>query len=191
MDEKLSCSLDLRSFQALLNGLTKNLFYGIDSLTTKYLADQLFKSPESLEEFQISNEISSFREILSCAATGNWTVAQLIDHLNSKSLPGDYVQVFSNFWTKESDKIHKHLVKKCTWNNSLSHLSWRVDVKAISKTSAELNEPVVFFEFQTKKGDINDDKPGLENAKFEMNREEVSDIVRELSIINQKFEELR
>jgi hypothetical protein len=64
-------------------------------------------------------------------------------------------------------------------------------VKAISKTSAELNEPVAFFEFQTKKGDVIDDEPALKNAKFEMNRVQVNDMLRELSIIDQKFEELR
>lgn len=63
-------------------------------------------------------------------------------------------------------------------------------MKAISKANeSNLNsEPVAFFEFQTKKGKNFID--GDQMANFEMNREQVRDIVKELSIIHQKFEEL-
>ncbi len=85
-------------------------------------------------------------------------------------------------------QVNKKLLKESTWNHSLDHLPWRVDVKAISKTSSEIDEPVAFFEFATKS---NIEKSGGGTAKFEMNREQLSEMVKSLSDIHKKFDEAR
>jgi hypothetical protein len=101
MDE-LHCSLDPRSFQALLNGLSKNLL-GEESFSTEYFAEHLYKSES--EDFLSSNEIESFQAVLGSAASGKWTVDALSKHLHSRSLKAEFVQVFLNFWTKESERV--------------------------------------------------------------------------------------
>lgn len=58
----LSSSLDLRSFQALINGLVKKNFYGNEEFTIDYLREQLYPSTE-LEASEVVNEISSFEEV--------------------------------------------------------------------------------------------------------------------------------
>lgn len=60
--EVLSSSLDLRSFQALINGLVKKNFYGNDQFTIDYLREQLYPSTE-LEASEVVNEILSFEEV--------------------------------------------------------------------------------------------------------------------------------
>lgn len=60
--EVLSSSLDLRSFQALINGLVKKNFYGNDQFTTDYLREQLYPESE-MEASEVVNEILSFEEV--------------------------------------------------------------------------------------------------------------------------------
>lgn len=61
----------------------------------------------------------------------------------------------------------------------------------MSRASSEMNEPTAFFDFSCKKGHQFDKKNSsqLENAKFEMNREELGEIMRNLNEIQKKIEE--
>ncbi len=61
--ESLSCTLDLRSFQALVNGLVKRNFYEQTSFTNDYLREQLYNGSE-LEATEIETEIVMFEEVL-------------------------------------------------------------------------------------------------------------------------------
>ena len=56
--ESLSCSLDLRSFQALLNAIAKKTFYNEGDITNEYLLEQLYSGTE-LEESVAINEINT------------------------------------------------------------------------------------------------------------------------------------
>lgn len=87
-------------------------------------------------------------------------------------------------------QINKKVQKETIWNNTLDHLSWRVDVRATSKNVPEIDEPVAFFEFASKRP-TNDGNSPLSVAKFEMNRDEVSDILRSLNDVHKKFDEVR
>lgn len=44
-------------------------------------------------------------QIILKAAEQNWDVNRLTDFLSQRSLPADHVQVFSNVWSKESEKV--------------------------------------------------------------------------------------
>lgn len=63
--EVLTSSLDLRSFQALINGLIKKNFYNQSSITIEFLQEQLFVGSE-LESGEVINEITQFEEVI-CA----------------------------------------------------------------------------------------------------------------------------
>ena len=58
----VSSSLELRSFQALVNGLVKKNFQGQTSFTNEFLIEQLYPGSE-LEAAEIVNEINSFEEV--------------------------------------------------------------------------------------------------------------------------------
>ena len=129
-----------------------------------------------------------------------------MEFLSERSLPSDHIQIFSNIWTKESSRvpiccicfpvdiltvpccsqINKHMMTSVTWNKTMDRLAWRVDVKALSKTSAEQSdEPVAFFELATKKGD---GAGGTQTAKFEMDRSEVQTLLNSLNEIQAVFD---
>lgn len=129
--------------------------------------------------------------MLNTAAQNNWEPVKLNEHVKQRNLGGDYSKVITTIWSKEFEKVNKKLLKDSTWNNSIDHLSWRVDVKAISKLRTEIDEPVAFFEFATK-SNVKDAKGAAaapKIAKFEMNREQVGDILKSLGEINKKFDE--
>jgi hypothetical protein len=63
-------------------------------------------------------------------------------------------------------------------------VAWRVDVRALSKTTTEQSdEPVAFFELATKKS-----SGGKCTAKFEMNRGEVQVTLSSLNEIQAVFD---
>ena len=58
----LTCSLDSRSFQALLTGICKKIFYDEIDITKEYLAEQLYGESE-LTEAEIFAQIQTFEEV--------------------------------------------------------------------------------------------------------------------------------
>jgi hypothetical protein len=85
--------------------------------------------------------------------------------------------------------VHQSLLKKCTWNDSLKQISWRVDVKAASKNISEINEPTAFFEISTSKNNSNPNSVS-NTASFEMNRIQISEMVSHLDLIQKKIDDV-
>lgn len=65
MADSLACSLEGRAFQALLNGLSKKLFYNDKSITYDYLIEQLFAGKD-LEPDEIMAQILIFEKVCVC-----------------------------------------------------------------------------------------------------------------------------
>lgn len=83
-------------------------------------------------------------------------------------------------------QINNQLLKDVTWNNKYNHLAWRIDVRALSKSTIEQSdEPVSFFEMSMKKNEKS------KIAKFEMNREEVQNMLEQLNNIQAVFDGVR
>jgi hypothetical protein len=61
--DSLACSLEGRSFQALLNGLSKKTFHDDKSMTYEYLIEQLY-SDKDLEPDEIMAQIRIFEKVL-------------------------------------------------------------------------------------------------------------------------------
>lgn len=105
--EVLSTSLDLKSFQSLLNGLNQIIYAGrTDESETgiQVLQEKVFKS-SSLDFQEQRNEISLFEAILRKAAQDNWSVDSLQEFLTRRSFPADFTQIFVRFWTRESLQV--------------------------------------------------------------------------------------
>ena len=93
-------------------------------------------------------------------------------------------------------QISKKLLKDATWNNTFDHLSWRVDVKTMSRTSTEMNEPTAFFDLTCKRGHQFDNSENIsssnnkeQNARFEMSRTEVQEMLQSLNDVQKMIEE--
>lgn len=74
-------------------------------------------------------------------------------------------------------------MKRTTFNNNLDSFSWRVDMNAMSKASAELNEPIASFELNF----VAQAKPPS-SARFDMSRDELSSLLQSMQNIQNTFE---
>lgn len=204
--ESVSTTLDPKGFNSLLNGLHQLLFGGAEedfAAGVQLLQEKIFKT-SSLDPQEQRNEISLFEAILRRASQDNWTADQLQDFLNRRSFPSDHTNVFLRFWSKESSQvilfnvysvfatfninitslqIHRVLLKRTTFNNNLDSFSWRVDMNAMSKASAELNEPIASFELNF----VAQAKPPS-SARFDMSRDELSSLLQSMQNIQNTFE---
>ena len=123
--DTLTCELDGRSFQALLGGLCKKLFYGDESITTDYLGEQLYGGSE-LTEAEITAQITAFEEVhimcrvvfpfvwaliicwvqlLQRAAHGDWDPSKLEDVARGGNISPEHSKILVLFWTGERQKV--------------------------------------------------------------------------------------
>ncbi len=86
-------------------------------------------------------------------------------------------------------QVHQKLLQKVTYNHTLTNLAWRVDMKAMSKSSSEINESIAFFEMelQNKSNSANGGQ-SQKVAKFEMNREEIQQMITSLQEIQKAYD---
>eukprot|EP01031_Cornospumella_fuschlensis_P032133 gene32133-38867_t len=189
--EALSVSLDVKPFGSLLQALRKKTFPVSDDAV--FSEDEIVQSiyrkfiPDiDIEEAR--NEVTTFESIIKKAAQDYWSPDNLNDFLEQRSFPTEHTTLFTEFWRRESDKIHSKILQQSTFNNILNDLSWRVDMKALTKNSAENNEALAYFELNMlERKDAGVDK---RIVKFEMGREDVAKMVEQLSAIQDTFERI-
>jgi len=174
--DSLYCSLEGRSFQALLNGINKRLFYGESStFTDEYLAEQLYSNID-IEKTEIFSQINAFEQLISKAAESNWDVSVLEDKLKRLTeINESHLKILLAFWTNEKSKIHDIKIKESRFNNSYNKLDWNIQVKAMSKSSSESNEPFANFDLFLSS---NSNKP--QKISFDMNKSELLELISSL-----------
>jgi len=75
-------------------------------------------------------------------------------------------------------------VRSSNWNGRLKKVSWRVDMKTMGKTGADLNEPLALLELRTVSGHkLSEEENGKRQTQFEMNREEIGQLLTILGTI--------
>lgn len=88
------------------------------------------------------------------------------------------------------EQIHESVVKKSRWNRSNKSIAWRVDVKAASKTTSEINEPIAIFEHITEAPSNSKTSTDAKVTRFEMNRTQVADMLRVLETIEKQIDDV-
>lgn len=181
--------LDVQSFQALLQGLTRRAFYDESPHSAETEIDALQQLwGDGVQEDVWRADMQTVEAVLLGAAQNHWDVAKLEEVLRSMSLlSAESILVFCAFWGQEREKVHQLLVKRSTWNGHFKKLSWRVDVKSVGKSGADLTEPVALFELRTQDGQQvavagggNTGEVCRRQVQFEMSREDVANMLAEL-----------
>lgn len=68
----------------------------------------------------------------------------------------DQARVFQQCWSSERSRIHETLVKSSVWNNELSDIRWRVDIKSRSRRVDEINQSSAVVELQLNNSTTSD-----------------------------------
>eukprot|EP01039_Chlorochromonas_danica_P007165 gene7165-7924_t len=191
MDE-ITVNVDLRGFKTLLNALRAKLYpYSGEDVNDEDILSVLQQSQTELTLEELQNEISLFESIVKKAGTDHWSPEILQSFLEDRHFPTEYSTIFLEFWNKEYLKIHSFLLNYVTYNHRLDSVSWRVDMKVLSKSASEVNASVAYFDLavQSRKED-NSDSTEKKVVKFEMNRQEVGVMLKVLDKIHDSYEKL-
>jgi len=189
----ITTTLDIKSFGLLIKGLTHILYYANNqsnnknnttaatmTTTREELSIKLYTN-SGLDTNEIKNEMELFENILRRAGYENWTQEQLKEFLITNQFADEYIQIFVNYWHKESTKINQILAEKVTFNNIVDDISWRVDIEAMNNSTKDMNESgKAYFELQFHQGSNQQSKSV---AKFEMDRVEVANMYTALTQI--------
>lgn len=105
MAAEFPCSLKAdRTFNALLNGLSKRLFHNEVLFTDDFIIEQIYSDSE-LEKGQVIAEIESFEELLLKAGENNWDENKMEKVLNRIQLSSDHTKILLTFWGNERNKV--------------------------------------------------------------------------------------
>ena len=63
----------------------------------------------------------------------------------------DQSKAFLKLWKTHRLRIHETLVQRCSWNNRLKSLSWRIDVQSRSRKTEQMNTASAIIEMQLEK----------------------------------------
>ena len=101
---KLVCLLEAKKFQALINGLSKSLYFNESSIfTQQYFHETLFGNGD----VDIVGIISFFKQLIAKFAENNWDVSQVEENLTQleEEITSDQRNVFIYFWSNEHEKV--------------------------------------------------------------------------------------
>jgi hypothetical protein len=99
-------------------------------------------------------------------------------------------ELLLKYWRLQKPKIQEFLRSKSSWSNSLLRLQWRIDIKSKSKNNPELNEPTSILELTIGK-QADKEEPTKHNiVRFEMNKEQLDDIVKQFTAIQDQLQAL-
>ena len=62
------------------------------------------------------------------------------------SITEDQANALRKFWKTHKNKIHEAVVSRTTWNNTLKHISWRIDIKSQARHIDQINTPTAIME---------------------------------------------
>mmetsp|Transcript_26265 Transcript_26265/g.46579 ORF Transcript_26265/g.46579 Transcript_26265/m.46579 type:complete len:187 (-) Transcript_26265:388-948(-) len=168
---------------ALLKQLVKQTFYSDGADLSEDVKARIFGDSKMAQE-KVSDFIGSCMQLLGRAARGNWNQGKMEAELHKiKDLPSDQKKVFLHIWKQEGSKIHKELVAKTIWNNTLDETAWRIDIQSTSKHVSDINEPTAII--RLKLNTDSHQSGGSEIVHCEMNSEGLASIVKELDSIHE------
>jgi hypothetical protein len=80
--------------------------------------------------------------------------------------------------------VHDLLVNSTKWNENLLKLNWRVDTKAKSRKSGELNNMTAILEMTVGKKQTSDTARVI---RFEMDKQQLDDLLKEFTKIQNQI----
>jgi hypothetical protein len=113
----------------------------------------------------------------------NWSLPEFEQRLRSD---GDvpHAELLLRFFKANAGRMRDAVAASHVWNDTLGPVAWRVDVKTKSRKVQELSEPTAIFELAVAHGAMSGStKKPTSTVRFEMNKAQVVDVVRQLAEI--------
>jgi len=143
--------------------------------------------------------LSATQAVLQKAGYETWELPQLEEYLkNQGTFSAEQQESLMKFWRVNKPKIHAHLVRSVSWNNSLSKLSWRIDSKTRSRGSAntnaapEVGELTAIVEMTISPPENTGKAPEAQKevVRFELDQTGLAHVLQELNSIQKQIQKL-
>jgi hypothetical protein len=146
-------------------------------------------------------------EIIREALRENWSLPEFEQRLR-RNADVAHADVLLRFFKSHSVRMHESVAAAHVWNDTLGALAWRVDVKTKSRkgerdqhtnvtsqylttilcirfvVQQDLSDPTAIVELAVKHGAMSGaTKKDTSTVRFEMNKAQVADVVRQLAQI--------
>ncbi|KYR00545.1 COMM domain-containing protein 1 [Tieghemostelium lacteum] len=174
-------------FSSLLGFLLKREYENDESLSSlDSLKEMIFSevdiSMESIESMYIKclNFIKN-----SIASDYNLSTFESIVKEN-KEFTDMQQECLIKFWKLNKKKIHEIIYKKTRFNNSLSKMSWRIDLKTKTKDIEEINEAVSIVELKLSNSINSSNSNKL--IRFEMDRAQLENTLQNINNIQKHLQ---
>mmetsp|Transcript_115334 Transcript_115334/g.162143 ORF Transcript_115334/g.162143 Transcript_115334/m.162143 type:complete len:183 (+) Transcript_115334:119-667(+) len=172
---------------ALVSGLARRLFFNDEAITDEIMAEKLFGG--DTDAFETSK--ARVTKVLTAVAAADYEAAQAERYLGAQAskkggVTEAEVQAIVKYWKKERTNIHDQLVKKSSWNDTLTGSSWRLDVLAKTQHIEELSEPSAIMELKVDKAE----GAGADVIRFELSAGQVAEMVSEVDKIEAQIQAL-
>ncbi|XP_065193101.1 COMM domain-containing protein 1-like [Sycon ciliatum] len=183
----MAAQLSAKSVLGVLNGLSRRLYFGDESMTDEFLREQV-EYGGSIEEF--SAILKRYESLLVSIAAAHMEFTQLQAFLSSQTkkrenpLSEDDVPVLQKFWKSQRTKIHEALVRRSHADGQLTDLSWRIDVKSKARNLDQINQPTAIVEMQIDQSV----GKGREILRFEMDEQHTKDMLQHINDIQTQID---
>eukprot|EP00037_Helgoeca_nana_P026172 m.293997 g.293997 ORF g.293997 m.293997 type:complete len:183 (-) comp27152_c0_seq2:2575-3123(-) len=172
---------------ALVSGLARQVFFNDETISDDLMVEKLFNGDATTFAASKSRVV----KVLTAVAASDMEAAQAERYLGAQASKKDgvtdaEVQALVKYWKKERSSVHDQLVKKSSWNDTLTGSSWRLDVLAQSQHVDELSEPSAIMEMKVDRAE----GVGADVIRFEMSAAQVAEMVAEVDTIEAQIKTL-
>lgn len=174
---------------ALINGIIRLDYYGDSTITEELLKNELYPE-ESSDNFAAL--LHKIRALIKSMASSDMDQTQAETFLVSQTKKRDgaitdsQAKVLLQIWKSHRVRVHDSLVRSCVWNNRLSNINWRIDVKSRSRNVEQLNAATAVVELELENSDAN--SQGVEVVKFEVDEKGLGNVLQSLKDIEQQID---
>lgn len=177
---------------ALLNGVRQRVFENNEQVTPAMLKERVFADDDHISEDLLGKLCGLCARIMREAAFNAWEPSELEAVLKKTPLPEPMQDIFVRFWAQQRPAVVERARTESAWNDSLSSLSWRIDLRSSSSGEGKLDmssskaSAIVEMVVGQKGGG----ESSNEIVRFEMDREQLAQTRRSIAEIEAKLQQL-
>ncbi|KAJ3429575.1 comm domain-containing protein [Anaeramoeba flamelloides] len=176
--------MELKHFDFLLSSLVKKLYHKDKSITNEYLQEGVIDS--QLGNDQVLTLVDTLEPILLQIGHSDLSQNALEKLLEPLELRQDFHQHFLKYWEQQRDEIRSIVRNELIFNDRLSGVSWRVDMKTNSKKISNINQPIAIVELLLSRNQ--QEREDTKSIMFEIDKTQISNLVNQIEEIESLLE---
>ncbi|XP_050405916.1 COMM domain-containing protein 1 [Patella vulgata] len=181
---------DGKSLSALLNGLTRRIYYGEEELTDEFLKNEIYPN---LTEEEFEHLVNRTIHLMKNMVSADMDMTQLEMFLTAQmkkregAMTEQQANIYRKFWKTHKTKIHDKIVAQTMWGNTLQKVSWRIDLKSQARRSEDINTSSAIMELQI--GEHQNKDKLTEVVRFEMDEDKLKDVLKSMQEIEEQIDQ--